>query len=100
MKRSVYLLAGLFLVLAGSLFAQDIDPRVATLEVRGRHPEALALFLRGADTGDSERGILRTADPPHPATLARDPGGSPRRWRNFSSASLFCCAKSLSMLTL
>ena len=50
MKRSVYLLAGLFLVLAGSLFAQDIDPRVATLEVRGRHPEALALFLRGADT--------------------------------------------------
>ena len=33
-----------------SLLAQDIDARVETLEARGRYTEALALFLRGADT--------------------------------------------------
>ena len=50
MKRLACALAGVFLVLAESLSAQDIDARVTTLDASGRYAEALALCLRDAGT--------------------------------------------------
>jgi Predicted peptidase len=47
--RRLINMAGIFLALAGSLSAQDIDPRIEALDARGKYGEALAWCLRQTD---------------------------------------------------